>query len=72
MTTYNYIAYADGGSHNTQYGKVDANTPKEAEQKVKNLYSYGVSVSLSKTEKDTSSMTFRTREIYIMERGELL
>lgn len=37
MAAYEYIAYADNGTHNTQYGLVEAATPREAEKKLRKV-----------------------------------
>ncbi|APC17175.1 hypothetical protein BLL42_16030 [Pseudomonas frederiksbergensis] len=46
MTTYIYIARAVKGTPSNQYGSVDANTPKEAQKKVKDKYTYPVKVEI--------------------------
>jgi hypothetical protein len=43
---YKYTAHAHRGEHNTQNGDVVADTPKDAETKVKALYLYEVDVDL--------------------------
>lgn len=67
MISYSYTAHADGGTHNTQYGDVDASTPTEAEAKVKAMYSYTVHVSLRVDQWDGIQMVPRT----VMDRGRL-
>ena len=67
MISYSYTAHADGGTHNTQYGYVDASTPTEAEAKVKAMYSYTVHVSLRVDQWDGIQMVPRT----VMDRGRL-
>lgn len=37
-TTYDYTAYAVGGTHNPGYGQITANSPEEAVQAVKDKY----------------------------------
>ena len=68
MATYGYTAHADRGTHNTQYGSVEAATPREAEKKVKDIYSYTVHVSLTESLFDSSVF----REVQIMDRGVLV
>jgi len=73
MTAYEYIAYADNGTHNTQYGLVEAATPREAEKKVKESYSYNVSVSLA--EQATSlglNLSGKGGSVKVMNRGVLI
>lgn len=47
MTIFDYTAYAEDRSHKTKYGEVEANTFKEAEEKIKALYDYPIITKLS-------------------------
>ncbi|KAA0978352.1 hypothetical protein [Pseudomonas sp. ANT_H12B] len=75
MTSYSYTAHADGGTHNTQYGGVDASTPTEveaeaeaeAEAKVKAMYSYPVHVTLQINQMEEGRLLSET----VMDRGRL-
>ncbi|WP_223527592.1 hypothetical protein [Pseudomonas sp. BF-B-26] len=67
MISYSYTAHADGGTHNTQYGGVDASTPTEAEEKVKALYSYPVHVTLQINKMEGARFLSET----VMDRGRL-
>jgi hypothetical protein len=47
MTIFDYTAYAEDDIHSTQYGEVEANTFKEAEEKIKTLFTYPIRAELS-------------------------
>ncbi|VVO02643.1 hypothetical protein PS723_02765 [Pseudomonas fluorescens] len=47
MAIFEYTAYAKDHTHKTVYGEVVANTFKEAETKIKTLYSYPIETKLS-------------------------
>ncbi|CAN1601047.1 protein of unknown function [Pseudomonas mediterranea] len=46
-TQYKYAAYADRGTHNTQYGLITADSPEAAVQAVKDKYSQSHVVTVS-------------------------
>ncbi|BBP65300.1 hypothetical protein PHLH5_28410 [Pseudomonas sp. Cab53] len=60
-TEYRYSAYADRGTHNTQYGTITADSPEAAVQAVKDKYSSShvvtVSLSVKKTSEDPTQPT---------------
>jgi len=64
--TYDYMAQSETGAYNTQRGRVTADTPRDAETKVKALYSYPVLVTLTFLDRDND------RETAYMIKGNLV
>lgn len=70
---YDYTAYAEDGTHRTHDGTVSAETPADAEKKVKDIHGSDVTVSLFyiKT-RIFPGGGIKLVTVYVMDRGEIL